>query len=76
MQLEVVGMQAMGRLKPDHQVVLVLVCIDGMSYKKPLVLGLPIGTIMSRLSRARLELSRHLEDGGDLASNVEAGDSA
>lgn len=54
--------RGMAQLKPDHQVVLGLVCVDGMSYKEAAdVLELPIGTVMSRLSRARLELSAHLE---------------
>ncbi|MBS0243527.1 MAG: RNA polymerase sigma factor [Proteobacteria bacterium] len=54
--------RGIARLKPDHQVVVGLVCVDGMSYKEAAdVLQLPIGTVMSRLSRARLELSEYLE---------------
>ena len=51
-------------LRPDHQVVLGLVCVDGMSYREAAdVLEVPIGTVMSRLSRARLELAHVLETG-------------
>lgn len=52
------------QLRPDHQVVLGLVCVDGMSYREAAdVLEVPIGTVMSRLSRARLELAHVLEKG-------------
>lgn len=67
--------QGMSRLKPDHQVVLGLVCVDGMSYKEAAeVLELPIGTVMSRLSRARLELSAYLDrSAGPGQSKAEGG---
>ncbi len=46
------------KLPTDQQVVVALVCVDGMSYKEAAeVLDIPIGTVMSRLSRARLTLS-------------------
>jgi RNA polymerase sigma-70 factor (ECF subfamily) len=42
--------------------VLALVTVDGMSYKDAAeVLEVPIGTIMSRLSRARKRLGEALE---------------
>lgn len=54
--------RGMARLKPEQQVIVTLVCVDGMSYKEAAeVLELPIGTVMSRLSRARLELSEFLD---------------
>lgn len=56
--LQEVG-RAMSKLAADQQVLLALVCVDGMSYKEAAeVLGLPIGTVMSRLSRARLALGQ------------------
>lgn len=49
--------RGIAKLAADQQVLVALVCIDGMSYKEAAeVLGLPIGTVMSRLSRARLAL--------------------
>jgi RNA polymerase sigma-70 factor (ECF subfamily) len=49
---------AIGRLPDEQRAVLMLVAIDGMSYKEAAAtLGIPIGTVMSRLARAR----RHLD---------------
>lgn len=46
--------QAMSRLTPDQQVLIGLVCVDGLAYKEAAdVLEVPIGTVMSRLARAR-----------------------
>jgi RNA polymerase sigma-70 factor (ECF subfamily) len=60
LELEAV-MRAMARLKPDHQVIIALVCIDGLSYREVAeVLSIPIGTVMSRLNRARIDLDRCL----------------
>ena len=48
---------AIARLSPEHRDVLVLKDLDGMKYEEIAeVLGVPIGTIRSRLHRARLEL--------------------
>lgn len=47
------------RLPPDQRSVLLLVCVEGCSYKETAdSLGIPVGTVMSRLSRARLALNR------------------
>jgi RNA polymerase sigma-70 factor (ECF subfamily) len=49
--------RAMAALPEEQRTVLMLVCVDGMSYKAAAeVLGIPVGTIMSRLSRARHDL--------------------
>ena len=48
---------AMGRLSPEHREVLVLKDIEGLKYEVIAdMLGVPIGTVRSRLHRARLEL--------------------
>jgi RNA polymerase sigma-70 factor, ECF subfamily len=48
---------AIARLSPEHREVLLLKDIEGMKYEEIAeVLGVPIGTIRSRLHRARLEL--------------------
>jgi RNA polymerase sigma-70 factor (ECF subfamily) len=50
------------RLPEEQRVVLALVAIDGQSYQQAAeTLGVPIGTIMSRLSRARRRLVDALE---------------
>src|SRR5580658_1753401 len=53
--------RAMSQLSTDQRTVLMLVCVDGLSYKEAAeILGIPVGTIMSRLSRARLDLHERL----------------
>lgn len=48
---------ALGELLPEFREVIVLREIEGLSYKEiALVTGTPIGTVMSRLSRARRRL--------------------
>ncbi len=49
--------RAVNRLPHDQRCVLLLVCVEDMSYAEVArVLGLPIGTVMSRLARAREKL--------------------
>jgi RNA polymerase sigma-70 factor (ECF subfamily) len=51
------------RLPPDQRCVLLLVSVEDMSYEAVArITGVPIGTVMSRLSRARSRL-RELLDG-------------
>ena len=48
---------AFARLPPDHRALLLLVSVEGFSYREAAdMLGLPVGTVMSRLSRARERL--------------------
>lgn len=50
--------QAMKRLSENDQLVLALVCVDGMSYREAAeTLEVPVGTVMSRLARARIKLN-------------------
>ncbi len=50
--------QAMKQLPEKDQMVLALVCVDGQSYKEAAAtLEVPVGTVMSRLARARIKLN-------------------
>lgn len=52
---------AVRELPPDFAAVLHLVCVEELSYAEAAdVLEIPIGTVMSRLSRARLALASKL----------------
>lgn len=46
--------KAMSMLSDDHRIVIALVLVDGLPYKEAAeVLGIPMGTLTSRLARAR-----------------------
>lgn len=52
---------ALARLPEDQRTVLLLVAVEDLSYAEAAkVLGIPIGTVMSRLSRARDRLHREM----------------
>jgi RNA polymerase sigma-70 factor (ECF subfamily) len=53
---------ALGRVDPDHRAVLVMRDVDGMDYQQMAdVLDLPLGTLKSRLFRARVALRDELK---------------
>jgi RNA polymerase sigma-70 factor (ECF subfamily) len=55
--------QALARLAEDQRQVITLVDLEGFSYAETArILGVPTGTVMSRLSRARQSLRRQLQD--------------
>ena len=59
--------QAVDQLPPDQRTALMLVTVDGLSYKEAAeIVQVPVGTIMSRLARARVALQLALEAGGGL----------
>lgn len=57
------GLGELGKLPAEQQSLLMLVSVEGLSYKETAdILEVPIGTVMSRLSRARKAL-RERTDG-------------
>jgi RNA polymerase sigma-70 factor (ECF subfamily) len=55
-------MAAVDRLPPDYRSILLLVSVEDLSYAEAAkVLEIPLGTVMSRLSRAREQLRTVLE---------------
>ena len=68
--------RAVQLLPPDQRTTLMLVTVEGLSYKEAAVAaGVPVGTIMSRLARARIALQQQLDTGGGSrrsATNAEA----
>jgi RNA polymerase sigma-70 factor, ECF subfamily len=58
-------------LPEQDRAVLLMVCVDGLTYKETAeVLNIPIGTVMSRLARARLKLVEHLSAGTPSFGNI------
>lgn len=52
---------AIDQLSPDQRDVIVLICVEELTYKEAAeVLEIPIGTVMSRLARARLAIAKDL----------------
>jgi RNA polymerase sigma-70 factor, ECF subfamily len=46
--------RAMGRISEEHRQVILLIGLEGMSYEEAAeILGVPVGTVRSRLSRGR-----------------------
>ena len=57
--------QALGGLPPSQREALILVGAGGLAYEEAAVVcGCPVGTVKSRVSRARLALAVLLESGG------------
>lgn len=68
--------RAMNRLPEEQRQALLLVGLEGLRYEEvAMVLGIPVGTVRSRLSRGRELLRRFMgmetRDGGDLARAAE-----
>lgn len=65
--------KAMTTLPENQRIVLSLVAIEGYSYKDTAeILETPIGTVMSRLARARINLAAQFSDGSGLMSPSQA----
>jgi RNA polymerase sigma-70 factor (ECF subfamily) len=54
--------RGLDRLPPEQRQVMLLVVVEGLGYQEvATVLGIPIGTVMSRLSRGRDALRGHMD---------------
>ncbi|HVZ02469.1 MAG TPA: RNA polymerase sigma factor [Dongiaceae bacterium] len=59
-------LRALDTLSEEHRSVLLLVAVEDLSYAAAAkVLGVPVGTVMSRLSRAREKLLATIDQDGD-----------
>lgn len=59
--------RGLATLPEEQRSVLLLVCVEGCSYKEAAeVLGIPPGTVMSRLARGRLALADFVKEGREL----------
>lgn len=57
-------LDALQAIAPDRRAAIVLVGVEGFSYAEAAeLLGVPAGTVMSRIARGREELRRMLDDG-------------
>jgi RNA polymerase sigma-70 factor (ECF subfamily) len=57
-------LDALQAIHPDRRAALLMVAVEGFSYAEAAnVLGIPAGTLMSRIARGREELRAMLEDG-------------
>jgi RNA polymerase sigma-70 factor (ECF subfamily) len=66
--------QAMERLPDEQRLAVALVLVEGLSYKEAAaVMDVPMGTLTSRLARAREALMSTLGDGGQSTVGVDHG---
>jgi RNA polymerase sigma-70 factor, ECF subfamily len=67
--------RALGQLSENYRIALTLVDIEGFSYAETaVIMEVPVGTVMSRLSRGRNQLAKLLKEPGS-ASRSPAGGS-
>ena len=63
--------RAFSALSDEQRVVLLLVCVEGYSYRESAeITGMPMGTVISRVARGRMALSRLVEGGERFAGGV------
>lgn len=67
--------RAVSRLPVEQRTALLLVTVEGLSYKEAAAVAkVPVGTIMSRLARARVALQAQLDAGGGLRRSTDDAD--
>jgi len=66
-ELEGVIQRSLNKLAPIYRLMLVLVDIEGLSYDEAAMAAhIPVGTVKSRLARARLQMQKSLQAAGEL----------
>jgi RNA polymerase sigma-70 factor, ECF subfamily len=66
-ELETAIQSSLNRLPPIYRLILVLVDVEGLSYEEAAnAAGVPVGTVKSRLARARLQMQKSLQGAGEL----------
>lgn len=66
-------LRAFAKLPQEQRVVMLLITAQDFSYEEAArLLGIPIGTVMSRLSRGRERLRRYMNEGPPKLATVEA----
>lgn len=66
-ELESAIQSSLGKLPAVYRLMLVLVDIEGMSYDEAaMAAGIPVGTVKSRLARARVQMQKSLQSSGEL----------
>jgi len=66
-ELESAIQSSLDKLAPIYRLMLVLVDIEGLSYEEAaLAAHVPVGTVKSRLARARLQMQKSLQGVGEL----------
>jgi len=66
-ELEDAIQNSLHKLPPIYRLVLVLVDIEGLSYEEAAsAVRVPVGTVKSRLARARLQMQKSLQASGEL----------
>jgi RNA polymerase sigma-70 factor (ECF subfamily) len=66
-ELEAAIEKSIYELPPVYRIVLILIDVQGLSYEEAATAaGVPIGTVKSRLARARLQIQKSLQAAGEL----------
>lgn len=66
-ELESAIQKSLHKLPAIYRLVLVLVDVEGLSYEEAAsAAGVPVGTVKSRLARARLQMQKSLQTAGEL----------
>lgn len=70
-------LRALDHVKPRHREVLMLVAVEGFSYDEAAaIMDIPVGTVRSRLARAREDLRGALKKTGLTGENIRKSDAA